>query len=411
MSRPALVDRRLVALVLAACLATVGLCVATAPTARADASTLYGLLNQSRQGAGLSPLVRDSRLDAVAQSWTASMVSKGTLAHNPSYSKQIPSGWTRAGENVGYSSTDAKLHAAWMASAGHKANILGAYTSVGIGWAKDSSGRVWGTQVFATYAGVSAAAVKPSAVTDVTGDARTDLVGVNSGGDLVAVPGTGAGSLRGTVKVGSGWGGMRDLHPVSDSSRDGLSDLYARGTDGRLWFYRGVAGGGLGRGTQVGSGWSGMTALVDMDGNRDGSTDIYGRDGAGRLFSYPSNGAGGLGRAVQVGTGWNGMTAMVSPGDVTRDGVSDLIARDGSGRLWLYPGNGRSGFLRSKVVGTGWGGMTAVLAPGDLNGDRVGDLIGRSSNGAFWFYAGTGSGTFRSGVNLGTSWSGLTKLG
>ena len=91
----AVVDRRFVALLLAACLAAIGLSVSTAPAARADASTLYTLLNQSRQAAGLPPLVRDSRLDAVAQSWTASMASKATLAHNPSYSTQIPSGWTR----------------------------------------------------------------------------------------------------------------------------------------------------------------------------------------------------------------------------------------------------------------------------------------------------------------------------
>ena len=193
----AVVDRRVVALLLAACLAAVGLSVTSASAARADASTLYTLLNQSRQAAGLPLLVRDSRLDAVAQSWTGSMSSRKKLGHNPSYSTQIPSGWTKAGENVagGYA-TDAATHQAWMNSAGHKANILGAYTSVGIGWVKAADGGIWATQVFAAYPGVKPPVTGSTTLTDVTGDVKTDLVGVNSAGRLVIMPGNGSGGLE-----------------------------------------------------------------------------------------------------------------------------------------------------------------------------------------------------------------------
>ncbi len=412
MSRAVSLDRRALVLVLAACLAAVGLVATSGAPAKADATTLYTLINQARQQSGLKPLVRDARMDAVAQAWTSRMASSGTLSHNPSYSTQIPAGWTRAGENVGYNYSDSALHTALMNSAGHRANILGSYTSVGIGWVKDSGGRIWATQVFASYPGVTApAAVTTSpSVTDMTGDRRTDLVGVNSAGALVVVPGTGSGTLRSGVAMGSGWSAMRDLYPVSDASRDGVSDLYARGNDGRLWFYRGVSGGGVRSAVQVGTGWSGMTAIVDMDGNRDGQADLYARDASGNLFFYPSNGAGGFGKRVQVGNGWNGMTAMVSPGDLTSDGVADLVARDGSGRLWLYPGNARTGFLAPRIVGSGWTGLT-IVAPGDLNGDRIGDLVARTSAGRFVSYTGTGRGGFRAGVDLGSSWSGLTKLG
>lgn len=412
MSRTATTDRRLIVLLLAACLAAVGVTVSTGAPARADASTLYTLLNQSRQQAGLPLLARDSRLDAVAQAWSSKMAASGTLAHNPSYSTQIPSGWTRAAENVGYDYADADLNAAWMASPGHRTNMLGPYTSVGIGWAKDAGGRIWGTQVFATYTGVKSpttASPSPTTVTDITGDARTDIVGVNGAGRLVIVPGNGAAGLKPSVVLGSGWSVMRDLFPVADATRDGVSDLYARDTSGRLWLYRGVRGGGLGSAALKGAGWTGMNMVVDLDGTGDGVSDLYARDGYGRLWLYSGDGAGNLRKGVQMGRGWGKMTAMVSPGDVNRDGRSDLLARDSSGYLWLYLGNGKGGFGAGQRVGKGWSSLT-IVAPGDLTGDRVGDLVGRTSSGAFILYPGNGSGGFKAPVNLGKSWASLGKL-
>lgn len=404
---------RAVVMLVAACLAAVGLIATADAPAKADATTLYTLVNQSRQSAGLPALARDSRLDAVAQAWTAKMVSSGTLSHNPSYSSQIPSGWTRAGENVGYDYSDANLHTAWMNSAGHKANILGSYTSVGIGYVRDSSGRVWGTQVFASYPGVKppvAAAPSSTTLTDVTGDVRTDLVGVNSAGRLVIVPGTGAGGLKSGVLLGSGWSIMRNLMPVSDATRDGVSDLYARDSSGRLWLYPGRSGGGLGSAAQKGKGWASMTALFDMDGNRDGISDLFARDGSGRLWWYRGDGAGNLRAGVQVGSGWSRMSSLSSPGDVNRDGVADLYSRDANGGLWLYTGNGTGGFRNGVQVGRGWNGLT-IVAPGDLTGDKVGDLVARTSAGQFVLYTGNGAGGFSGSKSLGTAWAGLGTLG
>lgn len=411
---------RVVVMLVAACLAAVGLVATAGAPAQADATTLYTLVNQSRKANSLPALARDSRLDAVAQAWSKKMAASGTLSHNPSYSSQVPSGWTRLGENVGYAGSDAVLHQLWMNSEGHRKNILGGYTSVGIGWVKDSQGRIWGTQVFASYAGVKPPTTPPPAaatpappsttLTDVTGDVKTDLVGVNSAGRLVLVPGTGAGGLGSGVQLGSGWSGMRDLLPVSDATRDGVSDLYTRDGSGRLWLYRGVKGGGFRSAAQVGSGWSGMTAVLDLDGNRDGTSDLYARDSAGRLLFYRGTGTGGFSSAVQVGNGWSGMSAIVSPGDVTRDGVADVFARDAAGNLWLYPGNGKGGFLSKRQSGSGWNGLT-IVAPGDLTGDRVGDLVARTSSGHFNLYPGNGKGGFLRYKALGTSWAGLTKLG
>ncbi len=404
---------RAVVMLVAACLAAIGLVATADAPAEADATTLYTLVNKSRQSAGLPALARDSRLDAVAQAWTAKMAGSATLGHNPSYSSQIPSGWTRAGENVGYDYSDANLHTAWMSSDGHKRNILGGYTSVGIGYVRDASGRIWGTQVFATYPGVKppAAAVSSSTtLTDVTGDVRTDLVGVSSAGRLVLVPGTGSGGLRSGVVLGSGWSVMRTLLPVSDATRDGVSDLYSRDSSGRLWLYPGRSGGGLGSAVQKGKGWASMSALFDMDGNRDGVSDLYARDSSARLWWYRGDGAGNVRAGVQVGSGWSRMSSLTSPGDVNRDGIADLYARDTAGGLWLYAGNGAGGFRSGVRVGHGWSALT-IVAPGDLTGDKVGDIVARTSAGQFVLYTGNGAGGFSSSKSLGTAWAGLGTLG
>lgn len=84
------------------------------------------------------------------------MAASGTLAHNPSYSAQIPAGAMTFGENVGYAGgfadNAATIHAGWMDSAGHRENILrGGFTQVGIGYVVAADGTAWATQVFASY--------------------------------------------------------------------------------------------------------------------------------------------------------------------------------------------------------------------------------------------------------------------
>lgn len=101
---------------------------------------------------GLRPLTLNGSLNQVALSWANQMAVSGVLAHNPSYASQIPGGWTAAGENVaqGYP-TGAEVHAGWMASAGHRANVLGNFTDIGIAHIA-AGGTWWSVQVFASYA-------------------------------------------------------------------------------------------------------------------------------------------------------------------------------------------------------------------------------------------------------------------
>ena len=124
-----------------------------APAAAAEPDTIHSLLNDARWADGQAGLVRNSALDQVAANWAAKLAASGTLSHNPDYAAQIPSGWSNAGENVAQGQPDAGvMHAAWMASPGHRANILGSYTDVGIAFLA-SGGTTWGVQVFATYPG------------------------------------------------------------------------------------------------------------------------------------------------------------------------------------------------------------------------------------------------------------------
>jgi hypothetical protein len=147
--------RRAPALVLLVVSLVAGLLLA--PAAQASTGTLYAHVDASRAAAGLKVLVRDAALQKVAQAWAEALARSGTLAHNPEYASQIPSGWTRAGENVayagaGHTAPDDVVHRMWMESDGHRRNILGDYTSIGIGRKVDSSGRVWAVQVLAKYA-------------------------------------------------------------------------------------------------------------------------------------------------------------------------------------------------------------------------------------------------------------------
>lgn len=116
-------------------------------------ATVYALVNEARFANGQAGLLRNGALDDVAAAWANQLAAAGTLSHNPSYSTQIPGGWVRAGENVAQGQpSEAAMHNAWMNSSGHRANILGDYTDIGIAYLA-AGGTTWGVEVFASYPG------------------------------------------------------------------------------------------------------------------------------------------------------------------------------------------------------------------------------------------------------------------
>jgi uncharacterized protein YkwD len=111
------------------------------------------LVNVERAKAGLRPLTVSPCADRYAHEWSASMAASGQLVHRSDLGAVMTACGARAiGENIAYGTVTAdEMMAMWMGSTGHRANILNAsYTHIGVGIARTSTGRVYGTQNFLT---------------------------------------------------------------------------------------------------------------------------------------------------------------------------------------------------------------------------------------------------------------------
>ncbi|MFI6038543.1 CAP domain-containing protein [Streptomyces sp. NPDC051315] len=136
----------------------------TAPTASASASApastaaarIVALVNGERGKAGCSPVTLNAQLTKAAQAHSADMASHRNMSHTGSDGSNPGERITRAGytwssygENVAYGySTPEQVMAGWMASPGHKRNILNCgFKNIGVGLAQP--GNYW-TQDFGT---------------------------------------------------------------------------------------------------------------------------------------------------------------------------------------------------------------------------------------------------------------------
>lgn len=112
-------------------------------TPTADEMRLLELTNQARAVAGLRPLVWNSALAAAAQEHSDDLAAHGgncpslhDSCNGELWIKRLDRfypNWTALGENVAENTADPQaLHDGWMASAGHRANILNnAFTEFG----------------------------------------------------------------------------------------------------------------------------------------------------------------------------------------------------------------------------------------------------------------------------------------
>ncbi|WP_240796513.1 CAP domain-containing protein [Streptomyces sp. RFCAC02] len=121
----------------------------------AAAQEVLSLVNAERAAAGLRSLTLDPSLSALANAYSADMAARGFFDHTD------PDGrtpWDRAadagilnlgGENIARGQVDAEaVVEAWMASEGHRDNILNpVYTTMGLG-VQFGDGGPWWTQVF-----------------------------------------------------------------------------------------------------------------------------------------------------------------------------------------------------------------------------------------------------------------------
>lgn len=115
------------------------------------------LVNAERAKNGLKPLTMNAELSKVATLKSQDMAKNNYFDHNsPTYGspfdmmKKFGISYRTAGENIAMGqTTPEQVMEGWMNSPGHRANILKAsFTQIGVGIAKNSSGRLYWTQQF-----------------------------------------------------------------------------------------------------------------------------------------------------------------------------------------------------------------------------------------------------------------------
>lgn len=116
-------------------------------------------INAERAAAGHAPLTRCATLDVAAQRHSEDQAARSTMTHTGSDGSGIGDratsagyrGWTALAENVAAGQSDVpSVMSAWMASSGHRTNILGGYAHVGVGLARSANGTPYWTQDFGT---------------------------------------------------------------------------------------------------------------------------------------------------------------------------------------------------------------------------------------------------------------------
>jgi hypothetical protein len=164
--------RRAPAVVVAVLLAALGARSARAQDfLAADEALSVGLVNASRAAVGDAALTRSDALDAMARAQAARMAAAGQIFHNPDLSADIAAtglDWVRVGENVGVGPDVPTVHAAFMASPGHRDNLLFAhYSLIGAGVAPgtgEKSGLIFVAHVFAEVVAAKPAVRRPARI-------------------------------------------------------------------------------------------------------------------------------------------------------------------------------------------------------------------------------------------------------
>jgi len=108
---------------------------------------LFALINAERTKAGIPPLTRSPKLDALAAEWAARMAAKNSQFHRELTKALLDTnGWKNLSENIYGPADDGTARAifqAWMGSSGHRENLLRDSSSLGgVGLAKTKSGAV-----------------------------------------------------------------------------------------------------------------------------------------------------------------------------------------------------------------------------------------------------------------------------
>ena len=113
-------------------------------------SRVLAATNVERVRAGLRPLTESSCATGYAERWAGVLAQAGALSHQSLSRVLTGCSASSVGENVAYGNvTPEQMVGMWMASPGHRANLLNAgFTHLGVGALTQAGGRTYGVQVF-----------------------------------------------------------------------------------------------------------------------------------------------------------------------------------------------------------------------------------------------------------------------
>ncbi|MBF2067125.1 MAG: CAP domain-containing protein [Calothrix sp. C42_A2020_038] len=117
--------------------------------------SILNQINQYRASKGMSPLVRNTKIDEQARIHSKNMAEGKVPFGHQDFSNRVKSigiSYNGAAENVAYNqgSQDPATQAVqgWIKSQGHRKNIEGNYSQTGIGVASNSKGEIYFTEIF-----------------------------------------------------------------------------------------------------------------------------------------------------------------------------------------------------------------------------------------------------------------------
>lgn len=148
---------------------------------------------------------------------------------------------------------------------------------------------------------------------DLTGDGRPDLLARKaSTGDIHLFANGGSGKLQAGVRIASGWSIYDKVVGAGDLTGDRVGDVLVRDRAGTLWRYDGTGAGRLKGRVKVFSNWGGSyNAVVGVgDITGDAKNDLVARDTAGNLYRQAGTGRGSFGARVKIATGWQGYKGL-----------------------------------------------------------------------------------------------------
>ncbi|MET0840058.1 MAG: FG-GAP-like repeat-containing protein, partial [Marmoricola sp.] len=233
---------------------------------------------------------------------------------------------------------------------------------------------------------------------NLAGSAYPDLVMRDAAG-WVKILATGGQTSYRTVGATRGpWSSMTLLSAVNDVTGDGKGDVLGRLGARATKIYRGD---GAGHVSRVGIGATSIFRRANKvvaagDFNGDRRNDVIMRNWSnGGLYLVRGLGAAKFARPLLLGMGWTRYTSIAVPGDVTGDGRPDVVGVK-TGVLNVFPnvgGRKLGSIVKRQTVGSAY---NAVVGSGrDVNGGGVGDLLVRArSNGGIGIRIGQTGGSF-----------------